>query len=168
MLSGIRKLLGKSETSQSAPPWLRDLGETSIFVISATVSEGIDASTMTQEQLLGEIRQALERDRENQQKGNGLFHYLANNQRRLPFFTSNDHATKFCGEYSKQFNRVFPFMVLQTQGTFLGKLLPSSFDVVVMNDKSDDERVLSDEDISFARRMWGNQTISPRPGGQPI
>ena len=134
---------------------LRELGTRPIFVISATVSEGIDASSMTKDQLLAEIRQALERNKTNQQKGYGLFVYSANGQRRLPFFTSNEYVQTFCGEYSKERNRVFPFMVLETKGTFLGKIVPSSCDVVVMNDKSTDERVLSTDELAAARRMWG-------------
>ena len=102
MLSGIRKLFGKSEVTASPSSWLRDLGETSIFVISATVSEGIDASAMTKDQLLAEVRQALERDKENQQKGYGLFVYVADGQRRLPFSASNGHAQKFCGGPNKR------------------------------------------------------------------
>ena len=135
--------------------FLLQLAQKPIFVISATVREGIDASSMTKDQLLAEIRQALERDKANQQKGYGLFVYSADGQRRLPFFTSNEYAQTFCGEYSKERNRVFPFMVLETKGTFLGKIVPSSFDVVVMNDKSTDERVLSSEEHAAARRMWG-------------
>jgi hypothetical protein len=46
-------------------------------------------------------------------------------------------------------------MVLQAKGTILGKIAPSSCDVVVMNDKSADERVLSEGELSTARRMWG-------------
>jgi hypothetical protein len=67
MLRTIRKLFGKSEAPGTAPSWLRELGETSIFV------------------------------RENNQKGYGLFTHLSNGQRRLPFFTDNDHAQKSCG-----------------------------------------------------------------------
>jgi hypothetical protein len=154
MLSAIRKLFGKTEAPGAAPSWLRELGETWIFVISASVSEGLDANTMTKEQLLAEIRQALERDRENLQKGYGLFTYLDNGQRRLPFFTDNDHAQKFCAEYSKERKRVFPFMVLQIKGSVLGRVAPASCDVVVMNDKSADERVLSPDELATARRMW--------------
>jgi len=135
--------------------FLREIASKHIFMISATVSEGIDASSLTQDQLLADIRQALERDKENRQKGYGLFVYTANGQRRLPFFTSEEHAQKFCGEYSKERNRVFPFMVLEAEGTFLGKIVPSSYDLVVINDKSEDERVLSPEELAAARRMWG-------------
>lgn len=155
MLNSIRNLFGKTKPATAAPTWLRQLGDASIFVISATVSEGIDASTMTKDQLLGEIQQALERDRENQEQGYGLFTYTAAGQRRLPFFTSNEHAQKFCGEYSKERNRVFPFMVLQVKGAILGKIADSSCDAVVMNDKSSDERVLTEDELAAARRMWG-------------
>ena len=154
VLSTIRNLFGRPKPAADEA-WLRQLGETSIFVISATLSEGIDASTLTKEQLLAEIRQALERDRENQQKGYRLFIYDSAGQCRLPFFTSNDHAQKFCGEYSKERNRCFPFMVLQTKGDFLGRVVPASCDVVVMNDKCDDERVLTEAEMSAALRLWG-------------
>jgi len=164
MLKLLRALFKASNTSPAAgapsPPggsdeFLREIASKHIFMISAAVSEGIDAGSLTQDQLLADIRQALERDKENRQKGYGLFVYTANGQRRLPFFTSNAHAQKFCGEYSKERNRVFPFMVLEAEGTFLGKIVPSSYDLVVINDKSEDERVLSPEELAAARRMWG-------------
>jgi len=158
MLKLLHAIFKSSNANPAAPPegddFLREIASKPILVISATVSEGIDASAMTQDQLLAEIRKALERDKENQ-KGYGLFVYTVNGQRRLPFFTSNEHAQKFCGEYSKERNRVFPFMVLEANGTFLGKIVPSSYDLVVMNDKSEDERVLSPEELAAARRMWG-------------
>jgi hypothetical protein len=46
-------------------------------------------------------------------------------------------------------------MVLQAKGALLGKIAPSSCDVVVMNDKSTDEHVLSDAEMSAARKLWG-------------
>jgi hypothetical protein len=164
MLKRLRSIFTSSNSNLaaggSAPPgagdeFVRQLASKPIFVISATVSEGIDARSMTKDQLLAEIRQALERDKECQRDGYGLFVYSADGQRRLPFFTSNEHAQRFCGEYSKERNRVFPFMVLETNGTFLGKIVPSTCDVVVMNDKSPDERVLSPEELAAARRVWG-------------
>jgi hypothetical protein len=142
MLSSLRNLFGNSKPRVDVE-WLRKLGESDIFVLSATVSEGIDAKTITQDQLLAEIREAIERDKENQKRGYGVFIYTSEGKRRLPFFTSNKHVETFCGEYSKERNRVYPFMWLQTKGTFLAKIIPSSCDLIVMNDKSKDERVLS-------------------------
>jgi hypothetical protein len=164
MLKRFRSIFRSSNFNLSpggpAPPgageeFLQQLATKPVFVISETLSEGINASSMTQEQLLAEIRQALERDKANRQKGYGLFVYSASGQRRLPFFTSNEYAQTFVNEYSKERNRFFPFMVLETKGTFLGKIAPSSCDVVVMNDKSADERVLSRDELAAARRMWG-------------
>lgn len=135
-------------------PFIESLGAAPIFVIAATQSEGIDARTITQEQLLNATREALERDREDRKKGQALFTYAAGEQQRLPFFTSNDHAVKFIGEYSKERHRVFPFMLLQARGRFLGKIKPESGIVVVMNDKTADERILTQAELSIANRLW--------------
>jgi hypothetical protein len=102
MMDGLRKLFGKPKHQANDAAWLQQFGAADIYAISATASDGIDASNLTQDQLLAEIRQALERDQENRKKGYNLFTYSASDQRRLPFFTDNDHAQKFCGEYSKE------------------------------------------------------------------
>jgi hypothetical protein len=155
IFSNAKFSAGSASPKTADEAFLRELADLDIFVIAGTQGEGIDAGTMTKEQLLTEIRRALERDRENQQKGYTLFVYSVAGKRRLPFFTSNEHAQRFCGEYSKVRKRVFPFTVLQVKGTFLGKVAPSSCDVVVLNDKSSNERVLSDVEMTAARRMWG-------------
>src|SRR5690349_20161420 len=114
MLKRLRAIFTSSNFNLApggpAPPgsgdeFLRQLGSSEIFVIAATSTEGIDARTMTQDQLLAEMRKELERDRENQEKVYALSIYkTAEGQRRLPFFTSNDHAKEFCAEYSKERN----------------------------------------------------------------
>jgi hypothetical protein len=148
MWSGLRRFFSKAQPATERPA---ALGGVPIFVISATVSEGIDAGAITREELLAEVRQALERDKENQKEGYGLFVYTgADGRRRLPFFTSNDHAQQFCAEYSKERHRVFPFMVLETTAAFLGMISRTSCDVVVMNDKTADEHVLSAEELAAA------------------
>lgn len=155
MLRAIRKLFGQPQSSSDVDAFVRDLGNADVFVIAATRSEGIDANKLTKDNLLAAIREAMERDQEDQKNGYSLFVYVENGQRRLPFFTSNDHAQTFCGEYSKQRDRVFPFMLLGVKGSFLGKSTAEMCDVVVMNDKSPDERALSADEVAAARRMWG-------------
>jgi hypothetical protein len=155
MLNRIRSIFGLSSTPPEDVSWLRQLGDTDIFVIAAMDTDGIDASTLTKEQLLAQIRGALERNRQARREGYALFVYSATQDRRLPFFTSNDHAQRFYGEFSKARNRVFPFMVLQTKGSFLGKIVPGSCDVVVMNDHNPDERPLTPHEMAAARQMWG-------------
>jgi hypothetical protein len=154
MLNRLRDIF-RSKTN-ATDSFLQELGTSDLFVISATRSHGIDARALTQEQLLAEIRRELEHDKKNQEAGYSLFVYTtASGQRRLPFFSSAKHAEIFCGEYSKERNRVFPLMVLQTRGTFLAKVSVSNGETVVLNDKSPDERVLTVDELAAARRMWG-------------
>jgi len=160
MISRLRTLFSKKGFSTLVTvskavhdAFLRTLAAQDLFVIAATQSEGIDANALTRENMLAVIRAALERDRENQKTRYSLFVYEEGGRRRLPFFTDGEHAQTFCGEYSKARNRIFPFMVLQMKGQLLGKAF-SSCDVVVMNDKSQDERNLSADEIAAARRMW--------------
>src|SRR5438045_3701411 len=105
MLRAIRKLFGKSIPARTASPaadrdaFLRRLGAQDIFIIAAMQSDGIDPKGMTKEQLLAEIQRAA-KDL-NERQGFEPFVYEREGQRRLPFFTSNDYAQTFVGEYCK-------------------------------------------------------------------
>ncbi len=116
LFSNVKFPAGSSPPKSADESFLHELADLDVFVIVRTQSDGIDAATMTQEQLLAEIREALERDRESQRKGYGLFVYSDGGHRRLPFFSSNEHAQGFCAQYSKERKRVFPFMGAADQG----------------------------------------------------
>lgn len=158
MAGFLRKLFGKGTTSQSAAPpgnreaFLRQLGEQDIFVIAAMRGDGIDPNGMTREALLAEIEGAAQDL--NESEGFEPFVYESKGQRRLPFFTSNDYAQTFAGEYSKERNRVYPFQLLGVKGSILAQLLPAC-DVLVMNDRTAEEVELSENDVDAIRRMWG-------------
>jgi hypothetical protein len=115
-----------------------------VIVLAALQSDGLDAATLTQEGLLAEIERAAkdlsERD------GFDPFLYRSEDTRCLPFFSTAHHAQTFCGEYSRERNRVFPFQTLTVRGSVLASLLPGC-DVLVLNPWSADEYVLSDIDI---------------------
>ncbi len=116
----LRKLFGSRPTVEQLASggdreaFLRALGETDIFVIAAMEGDGLDPSAMTKEQLLAEIERAA-KDLNERQDGFAPFVYERNGRRRLPFFTSNDHAQTFVGEYSKERNRVYPFQLLRRE-----------------------------------------------------
>jgi hypothetical protein len=155
----LRKLFGSRPTVEQLASggdreaFLRALGETDIFVIAAIEGDGLDPSAMTKEQLLAEIERAA-KDLNERQDGFAPFVYERNGRRRLPFFTSNDHAQTFVGEYSKERNRVYPFQLLGVKGSLLAQLLPSC-DNLAMNDRTEAEVVLSEADVSAMQRMWG-------------
>ena len=132
--------------------FLHQLGDLDIFIIAAMQSDGIDPNGMTQEQLLAEVERAAKDLSERE--GFEPFVYDRGGQRRLPFFTSNTHAQTFAGEYSKERNRVYPIQLLGVKGSLLAQVLPAC-DVLVMNDRSADEVVLSDDDAATIRQMWG-------------
>ena len=144
---------------------LMAIGKSDLFVIEATSSNGIDATGLTADALLDEVRRALEEDRRNQRTGVPIFCYSTpNGQRHIPVFTTEEHARQFCGEYSKERNRVFPLRVLQTRGTFLGRLRPAAGTAVVLNDKTPAERLLSAGELAFARTEWGAERREATPG----
>ena len=132
--------------------FLRQLGEQDIFIIAAMQGDGIDPKGMTKEQLFAEIERAAKDLSED--KYPETFVYERNGQRRLPFFTSNDYAQTFVGEYSKERNRVYPVQLLGVKGSLLAQVLPAC-DVLVMNDRSADEVELSEDDAAAIRQMWG-------------
>lgn len=132
----------------------RRLGESDVFVIAAVEGEGLDPATMTPEQLLAEIERA-GKDLAERQDGFEPFVYESpEGQRRLPFFTDDQHAQTFVGEYSKERNRVYPFQLLGVRGSVLAQLLPAC-DALVMNDRTLDEVELSDADAEAISRVWG-------------
>ena len=156
MAGFLRKLFGKPPALETASPtgdrdaFLRRLGEQGIFIIAAMQGDGIDPNGMTKEQLLAEIERAAKDLSED--KAREPFVYERNGRRRLPFFTSNDYAQTFVGEYSKERNRVYPFELLAVKGSLLAHVLPAC-DVLVMNDRSADEVELSEDDAAAIRRI---------------
>jgi hypothetical protein len=150
MFGAIRKLFskaGRSSESQLAPAddFVRNLVESDILIIGGMQSDGIDPKGMTPDQLLAEIRRAAEDMSED--KDRAPFVYLSEGQLRMPFFTTNDHAQEFAGWYSKMRNRVYPFQLLGMKGVVLAQLLPAC-DVLVMNDRSRDELVLTADQLN--------------------
>jgi hypothetical protein len=132
--------------------FLRQLGEQDIFIISAMQGDGINPKEMTKEEPLAEIERAAKDLSED--KPREPFVYDKDGQRRLPFFTSNDYAQKFVGEYSRERNRVYSFQLLGAKGSLLAQVLPAR-DVLVMNDRNSDEVELPGDDAAAIGRMWG-------------
>lgn len=156
MASFFRKLFGKPDRPAhegDRESFLRQLVDADIFVIAAVEGDGLDPSAMTREQLLAELERAA-RDLNERQDGFAPFVYEQDGQRRLPFFTSQDHAQVFVSEHSKERSRVYPFQLLGVRGSLLVQLLPAC-DLLVMNDRSPDEVVLSESDATALRRMCG-------------
>lgn len=159
MAGFLRKLFGGRPTVEQLArrgdreAFLRALGESDVFVIAAIEGDGLDPSSMTKEQLLAEIERAA-KDLNERQDGFAPFVYERNGRRRLPFFTTNDHAQTFVGDYSKERNRVYPFQLLGVKGSLLAQLLPACDDLA-MNDRTEAEVVLPETDVSAMQRMWG-------------
>ena len=142
MLDAIRRLLGK----QGATARLEGLAASTIWVFAAMDGDGLDPRSMSQEELLAELRRAAEDLARRQEFA--PFVYEKDGQRRLPFFTSQEHAEVFAGAYSKERNRVYPFELLGVKGSLLSKLSTLS-GVLVMNDRSPDERVLTPGELGL-------------------
>src|SRR5688500_16580761 len=104
MASFLRKLFGKPPAIEQLArggdreAFLRTLGEVNVFVIAAIEGDGLDPSTMTQEQLLAEIERAA-KDLNERQEGFAPLVYERYGRRRLPFFTSSARVETFVGAY---------------------------------------------------------------------
>lgn len=123
-----------------------------MLVFAAIAGEGFDPALLTQERLLAEIERAA-KDLSERKDGFQPFVYEREGRRCLPFFTSHSHAETFAGEYSKARNRIYPFQLLGVKGSVLGQLLPAC-DVVVMNDCTSEEVVLTESDLAAMRHIW--------------
>lgn len=91
------------------------------------------------------MHRAAGRGGEVRQDGFAPFVYEQEGRRRLPF------AQAFVSESSKERNRVYPFQSLGVRGSLLAQLLPAC-DLLVMNDRSPDEVVLSGSDSAARQR----------------
>ena len=152
-LLGRRSSIESLATGSDRDAFLRQLGMTDIFVIAAFQSDGLDPSAVTADELLAEI-EAAAKDLSEREEGFLPFVYEREGRLRLPFFTADDHAQTFVGEYCKERNRVFPIQLLGVKGSVLVQLLPSCDDLV-MNDGTCAEYVLPQADVVALRQIWG-------------
>ena len=124
MLSFLRKLFERAPEIErlarggDRDAFLRRLAESDVFVIAAIEGDGLDPSTMTQEQLTAEVERAA-KDLSERKDGFAPFVYERDGRRRLPFFASNARAVAFVGKYSKERDRVYPFQLLGVKGSVL-------------------------------------------------
>jgi hypothetical protein len=154
VLGALAKLFGKrdrlSRLSRQSDRrlFIRALVEADVIVLAALQSQGLDAASFTQEDLLAEIERAAKdlSERDNFDP----FLYGSDNSQRLPFFSTSAHADTFCGEYSKERKRVFPFQTLTVRGSVLASLLPGC-DAIVLNPRTADEYVLSEVDVRLLK-----------------
>ncbi len=150
MFRALAKLFGKRDRLSALSgqadrrAFIRALVEADVIVLAALQSEGLDAATFTQEALLAEI----ERAAKDLSERNSFepFLYRSGDSQRLPFFSTPNHAQIFCGEYSKERNRVFPFNTLTVRGSVLASLLPGC-NSLVLNPRTADEYVLCEADV---------------------
>ena len=149
MLKWLSRFLKKPEppNDPTEDAFPQSLLHVPIMMLATMTSEGLDASTVTQEKLLAEIRRELEslttRD------GFQSFRFDAKGDTCIPIFTSEQNLRRFCGEYSKRRNRVYPFQTL----TLKQEMLPRFFQnllrekaVVVVDPFSSGERLMTSED----------------------
>jgi hypothetical protein len=134
------------QTDRSA--FVRCLLETEVVVLAALHSEGLDAASFTQEELLAEIERAAQ-DLEARDSFEP-FVYEAEGSLRLPFFSTPHQAQVFCAGYSQQHSRVFPFQTLTVRGIVLTSLLPAC-DALVLNAGTPDEYVLTEAELDLLR-----------------
>ena len=141
--------------------FVRALFEADIFVLALLQSKGLDAASLTQEELLAEIEKELKAYNEQEHKGIHPFIYRIGDLECLPFFSTQAYAQIFCGEYSKERNRVFPFHVLGVSGSVLVRTL-AGCGSLVLNARSADEYVLSEADVQLLQ--GAGQSNGERPG----
>jgi len=150
MAGFFRKLFGGSSKAATPSALAGDdaaaladrLCSADILVFAAFEGDGLDPSTMTREELLAAVERAA-KDLAERSDGFEPFTYERDGVRRLPFFTSDEHAQTFVASYSEERGRVFPFQMLGIRGDLLAKLWPAC-DQLVMNDRTAEEFVLPD------------------------
>ena len=152
MFRTLAKLFGKRDRLSALSRqsdrrcFIRAVVQADVTVLAALQSDGLDAASFTQEELLAEIEKAAKDLSER--TSIEPFLYRNGETQCLPFFSTADHAQTFCGEYSKERHRVFPFQTLVVRGSVLVSLIHGC-DALVLNAKSADEYVLSETDMTL-------------------
>ncbi len=131
--------------------FVQALGNSEIWLFAGMDCEGLDPENLTEEALNAEIervtRELSELDYIEP------FVYIRDGRRHLPIFTNLESAESFCGEFSRQQNKVYPFKTLEVNGTTLCSLF-CLCDVVVLNDSVNGEYQLTSDDVSLFRQTW--------------
>ena len=142
MLQFLKNLF-KINVQQNKENFISSLTKSSIILISAMDSEGLDPAQTTKEELLAQIERAAKTMSEN--RSVRPFVYYDNGCQLLPFFATREHAQEFCGNYSKECNRIFPFQLLTVSGNLLQDML-SEEHTLVLNPRTNDEYKFSELD----------------------
>jgi hypothetical protein len=151
-LVGCRDPLVKMGRRLSGEDFVRSIALADVYVIAAMQSKGHDPATLTQEEMLAEIERVA-RDLGEREGDFEVFIYQQDGRPCLPFFSSLDQCQTFCGEYSKQENRVIPFQILGVKGSALAGCA-RGVERVILNDWTPDERPLSDEETRLLQETW--------------
>jgi SseB protein N-terminal domain len=147
-----RDALAEAGRRTSCDAFVQSIGAADLFVFAAMRSDGLDAATFTQEELLAEIeRTALDLSEREEFEP---FIYQRDGETCLPFFSSPNHYERFVGEYSKSRNRVFGFQVLGVNGGVIAKCA-KGVERLVLNDWTSDERPLSDDERRLLQETRG-------------
>jgi len=115
---------------------------------------GLPASA-TQQEILAQIEQAA--TDLSQSQGFQPFVYLSEGQRRLPVFSSNDLVAEFAKWYALHTQRIIPLQALGVDGATIVPAFKDC-DVVVLNDRTKHEYVLSATDVELVTRAGGPTT----------
>ena len=82
------------------------------------------------------------------------FVYQHEDRRRMPLFSSDDLAAEFAKWYALETQRIIPLQVLGVDGAMVAPSF-GDCDVVVLNDRTKHEVVLSDEDTALLKAACG-------------
>ena len=125
--------------------FFRKLRNADIFVFAAMDGEGIPTENLTEERMLAEIEYAAKESAAKHEFE--PFLYESAGQLRLPFFTSNEQAQGFAGEYCRCRDRFQPLLLLGVKGSLLAEL-STACDVLVMNDGSAEQVELAGNEVA--------------------
>ncbi len=114
-------------------------------------AEGLPANA-SREEILAQI-EAAARDL-SERESFSPFSYLREGQRRMPLFTSEELAADFAKAYALDVQCIVPLQVLAVDGV---AVVPSfkDCDVVVLNDRTSQEYVLSVDDMALLKGATG-------------
>ena len=85
------------------------------------------------------------------------FSYVHNGKRRLPVFATEELAAEFAKWYALETGRIIPFQILGADGAVVVPAF-AECDLVVLNDKTKFEYVLSAEDVALVSGASGLTT----------
>jgi hypothetical protein len=147
--------LVKAARSGDSKMFIVRLCETPVFVYTSGNYDNGLPEGLSQDEVLKILEQ--EAERADKAESFELYTYSKAGIEYLPFFTSHKKAENYCRALVHETNRIYSLLSLEISGLQLMVLADDNLQLI-MNDKSDDTYLFSDEDRAVIKSLKPEET----------